>query len=121
MEDASGRRLDYFWREWFLENPHFDQAVDSVITQQRGDTMKMAVRFANRARGVLPLHVRINFADGTKQDYDYPAEVWSTNTTFYIRTYSFVGKKVTSIELDPDGRLIDIDRSNNKWGMGPAQ
>ena len=30
MEDASGHRLDWFWREWFVENPHFDQAIDAV-------------------------------------------------------------------------------------------
>jgi hypothetical protein len=26
-----------------------------------------------------------------------------------------VGKKLTKIELDPEQRLIDLDRSNNTW------
>jgi hypothetical protein len=26
-----------------------------------------------------------------------------------------VGKKVVKIELDPDHRLVDIDRTNNTW------
>jgi hypothetical protein len=26
-----------------------------------------------------------------------------------------VGKRVVKIELDPDHRLVDIDRSNNVW------
>ncbi|HYV96365.1 MAG TPA: M1 family metallopeptidase [Gemmatimonadaceae bacterium] len=129
MEDVSGRRLDYFWREWFFENPHFDQAVDTVasrmktdpVTKKATDTMLVAVRYANRARGVLPLHVRFTFSDGSTQNFDYPAEVWSTNTTYYIRQYTFVGKKVTRIELDPDHRLVDLDRTNNVWGAGPAQ
>src|SRR5205085_4295052 len=54
MEDASGRRLDWFWREWFVENPHFDQAIDTVATKQTGDTLDVAVMYANKARGVLP-------------------------------------------------------------------
>src|ERR1700709_1123433 len=30
MEDVSGRRLDWFWREWFVENDRFDQSIQSV-------------------------------------------------------------------------------------------
>jgi hypothetical protein len=42
--------------------------------------------------------------------------VWSTNTTRYVRQYAFRGKTLRRIELDPDQRLVDIDRSNNTWG-----
>jgi hypothetical protein len=118
IEDASGRRLDYFWREWFIENPHFDQAIDTVVQRQVGGIDSVAVVFANRARGVLPIHARFTFDDGTKQDFDYPAEVWSTNTEFYLRRYGFDGKKVAKIELDPDHRLVDINRANNVWPAG---
>jgi len=121
MENVSGRRLDWFWREWFLENPHFDQAIDSVVTRQVGDTLQMAVLYGNHARGVLPIRVRFTFTDGTTKDYDYPAEVWSTNTRHYVREYEFVGKKLSKIELDPESRLVDVDRSNNTWpNRGPT-
>jgi Peptidase family M1 domain len=115
MEDASGRRLDWFWREWFVENPHFDQAIDGVRTFSSGDTNQILVAYGNRARGVLPIRARFTLSDGSVVDYNYPAEVWSTNTLRYIRRYAFVGKKVVKIELDPDHRLVDIDRSNNIW------
>ena len=115
MEDASGKRLDFFWREWFFTNPHFDQAVDSVLSRAHADTTLYLVRYANRARGVMPLHVRFTFSDGSKEDFDYPVEVWSTNTTYYIRQYAFVGKTLARIELDPDKRVIDLDRNNNTW------
>ena len=116
MEDVGGRRLDWFWREWFFENPHFDQAIDTVVTKVTGDTMDVAVMYGNRARGVLPIHARFTFSDGSTENYDYPAEVWSTNTTHYVRRYRFVGKKLTGIELDPDKRLVDLNRDNNGWG-----
>jgi hypothetical protein len=120
MEDVAGRRLDWFWREWFIENPHFDQAIDGVNESRTGDVQTVAVLYGNRARGVLPIHARFWFSDGSTENYDYPAEVWSTNTTHYLRTYSFRGKTVTRIELDPDKRLPDVDRSNNVWGGGAA-
>jgi hypothetical protein len=118
VENVSGRQLSWFWREWFIENPHFDQAIDTVATRQAGDTLRMAVRYSNLARGVLPIRVRFSFSDGSVQDSVYPAEVWSQDSHFYVRHYAFVGKTVTRIDLDPDRRLIDVDRSNNTW-MAP--
>ena len=120
MEDVSGRRLDWFWREWFFMNPHFDQALDSVVTAQKGDTTLVGVLYGNHARGVLPIRARFTFTDGTTRDFAYPAEVWSTNTRFYPREYAFVGKKLAKIELDPEQRLVDIDRSNNLWPAAKA-
>lgn len=120
MEDAGGRRLDWFWREWFTENPHFDQAMDDVKINAKGDTSMVNVVYANRARGVLPIRARFTFSDGSTTDYQYPAEVWSTNTVRYARQYKFTGKKVTKIELDPDHRLVDTDRTNNVWNAPVA-
>jgi hypothetical protein len=117
MEDAGGKRLDWFWREWFKENPHFDQAIDTVVAQAApngGQTV--IVVYGNRARGVLPIHARFTYSDGSVENYDYPAEVWSTNTTHYMRRYSVNGKTLVRIELDPDKRLVDVDRTNNVWG-----
>ncbi|HWT45581.1 MAG TPA: M1 family metallopeptidase, partial [Vicinamibacterales bacterium] len=118
MENVSGIRLDWFFREWFIENPHFDVAVDTVEQKQVGNIDSLAVLYVNHARGVLPLHVRFTFNDGSTQTFDYPAEIWSTNTTFYEREYAFTGKKVTKIEIDPDKRSVDIDRTNNVWPRG---
>jgi hypothetical protein len=120
MEEVSGRRLDWFWREFFIENPHFDQAIDTVATLQKGDTLNLAVMYSNHARGVLPIHARFVFADGSTQQFDYPAEVWSVNTRRYVRQYQFVGKQLLRIELDPESRLVDIDRTNNTYTVRPA-
>jgi len=115
MEDAGVRRLDWFWRQWFQENARFDQSVDSVVTNKKGDTTQVAVLYGNRERGVLPIRARFTFTDGTTQEYVYPAEVWSQNSRRYVRGYSFVGKTLAKIDVDPDGRLLDIDRANNVW------
>ena len=115
MEDASGRRLDWFWREWFVENARFDQSIDTLTTRTVGDTLQVAVQYGNRERGVLPIRARFTFTDGTTEDFIYPAEVWSTNSVYYVRQYAFPGKKLAKVELDPDKRLLDIDRSDNMW------
>jgi len=115
MEDAGGRRLDWFWREWFLENARFDAAVDSVNVTSNAGTQHLDVVYGNHERGVLPIRVRFTFSDGSRQDFMYPAEVWAINQHRYVRTYDFRGKTVTRIELDPDKRLVDVNRENNVW------
>ncbi len=115
MEDASGRRLDWFWREFFETNDQFDQTIDTVATRTVGDTERVAVAYGNLARGVLPIIARFTFSDGTAEDIDYPVESWYMNSVVFIRQYAFVGKTLVRIELDPDQRLIDVDRTNNTW------
>ena len=115
MEDVGGRRLDWFWRGWFEENARYDQAVDTVITRQSGDTSKVIVAYGNHERGVLPIRAHFTFTDGSTADYNYPAEVWSTNSVRYVRRYSFVGKTLAKLEIDPENRIPDITRANNSW------
>ena len=121
MEDVGGRRLDWFWREWFIENARFDQGIDTVVTRTAGDTSKVTVVFGNLERGVLPIRARFTFSDGTSEDMNYPAEVWSTNTRRYVRQYAFTKKTLVRIDLDPDHRLLDVNRGNNSWGTPPTR
>jgi hypothetical protein len=120
MEDVSGHRLDWFWREFWLGTYSFDQAIDSVHVEHHGDTDQVAVTYGNRARGVLPILVRFTFSDGSVEGRRYPADVWSKNASQYVRHYEFTGKHLARIELDPDHHLIDVDRSNNVWLAPPA-
>lgn len=48
-------------------------------------------------------------------NYRYPADVWSMNSSLYVRRYDFAGKTVSKIEIDPDHLIVDDDRSNNVW------
>ncbi len=115
MEDVGGRRLDWFWRGWFLENARYDQAVDTVVTRQEGAAQQVIVGYGNRERGVLPIRALFTFSDGSTEAYHYPAEVWSTNSVRYLRRYTFTGKTLVKVELDPENRLPDITQANNTW------
>lgn len=117
MEDVGGRRLDWFWRPFFLENARYDQSIESVATTASGNGQHVTVTFGNRQRGVLPVRARFTFADGTTQDVMYPGEVWGLSQRRYVREYDFA-KRVAKVELDPDKRLLDADRSNNTWTAG---
>lgn len=121
MENVAGRRLDWFWRGWFVENARYDQSIDSVDVHTQGDTSLITITYGNRERGVLPIRARLMFSDGTSQDVRYPAEVWSGNSREYQRHYRITGKRLVGVELDPERRLLDVDRRNDSWGQRARQ
>jgi hypothetical protein len=114
MENGAGMDLAWFWRGWMTESGRLDQAVTEV-TQKDG---KVYVTFTNLGELVMPVEFRVTYNDGSTQDLSLPVEAWySTNqwTTFWeIGT-----KKVTKLEIDPDGRLPDVDLKNNVWEAPP--
>ena len=116
MNEAAGENLDWFWREWWLETPTFDQSIDSVSMTKQGQETHVTVIYGNKGDAVLPLRVRVTFADSSKQDFTYPAEIWKKGGTY---TVSYIFQKTpTEIVVDPGSHFVDVKRTNNMW---PAQ
>ncbi len=111
MEDAAGRDLDWFFRAWIWESPILDQAVASV--RRTADTT--VVKIENRGGMPMPLEVRLVFQDGEEERHDVGVEAWQVDGTY---TLEVVGEPLRFVQLDPDGALPDVDRSNNVWGRG---
>jgi aminopeptidase N len=115
MSEAAGRNLDWYWREWFLEAPRFDQSIDSVSQTTQGNDTHMTVIYGSKERGVMPLLVQFTFSDSTTQDFTYPVDVWKTNGSTFTASYTFTGKTPTQIKIDPGAHFVDMKRANNTW------
>jgi hypothetical protein len=112
MEDAAGADLAWFWRGWVLETGTLDQAIADVrIDPQRGWVL---ATFDNRGELVMPVRYRVTYADNTAEDRRLPVEAWST-TNRWVAAWEAQGREVVRIEIDPDGVMPDVDRSNNVW------
>ncbi len=116
MSDVSGQQLDWFWLEWFLSRTQFDQTIEGVIQKPQGGENRVTIQYGNRARGVLPILARVTFSDGSTRDLSEPVDVWRADPARYTASYMLPNKTITRIELDPDHRLVDVDRANNVWG-----
>ncbi|HEX5817404.1 MAG TPA: M1 family metallopeptidase [Gemmatimonadales bacterium] len=110
FDDVSGQDHDWFWRTWFYETWQLDHAVGSV-TENKG---AWTVVIDDKGLAPMPAMVRVTRADGNAQEYTVPVEAWLRGA----KRYSFKVEgtaAVQKVEIDPDQRFPDIDRSNNTW------
>ncbi|MBX3376919.1 MAG: M1 family metallopeptidase [Phycisphaeraceae bacterium] len=113
MEDAAGMDLAWFWRGWFLETGNFDVGV-KVEWLRKDDQV---VTFTNHGEVVMPLDYRVTFADGSVEDRRLPVEAWMTTNQWTVRGEGWGAgtRKIVKVEVDPEGRLPDIEENNNVW------
>lgn len=72
------------------------------------------VTLKNEGGLLLPMTLRLQFANGTHEDRKIPVEVWRQNAV--VATVPiFAARPVLSFQLDPANRLPDSDLSNNSF------
>lgn len=108
MDSAAGEDLSYFWRGWFANNWTLDLAVDGIRTDKDGGT---TITVGSHDKLVLPATLRVEFADGSRQDISLPAESWIRNASTAVTLPA--GKTVTRATIDPDHKLPDKNRFND--------
>jgi hypothetical protein len=112
MNSSGGEDLSYFWRGWYFNNWQLHMALTSAQPVDKSDPTKgLKVTVANLGQLILPATLRVNLANGSHVDIAIPAETWMQNTThtFTIDTPT----AATSVVLDPNHAIPDIDRTNN--------
>ena len=62
----------------------------------------------------MPLIVEYSYADGTKENITYPAEIWRKNDKEYKLVLSSQSELV-GVLVDPKAETADIDTTNNAW------
>ena len=122
IEDGSGELLNWHWRGWFYTTHYNDQALASVTSQSAeelmGDTQQgqtyYRIQVDNEGGLVMPLHMRVNYQDGTSETIKLPVDIWRNNELTF--TYGFFSTKtIVEVMLDPDNVFSDINRDNNRW------
>jgi len=107
MESESGEDLSWWWRGWYANNWQMDLAVDTISTAKDGTPL---VRVVSRDKLVMPVTLRMTYADGRTSDVALPAETWIRQAATDV---AVPRGTVVRAELDPDHKLPDRDRSNN--------
>jgi hypothetical protein len=113
MNDAAGDNLNWFWKEWFFESWKLDQSVKSVKYVNGLAANGALVTIENLQQIALPVIVKVTEQNGHTKEVKLPVDVWRRDTewTFKVNSTS----PITSVVLDPNNELPDINRKNNTW------
>lgn len=118
MDSAAGEDLSWFWRGWFAHNWALDLAVID-IQPINGDFAKgAAITVANKDRLVMPATLRLSYADGSHRDVRVPVATWMQHHHFTVRVKG--SKPVVAAEIDPDHKIPDSNRDNNRFAGGAS-
>ena len=113
MENVAGEDLGWFWRAWVLNTWKLDQ-----ISKRSKICKKHSGKWSNDNNGKSGKNADacnglVKEANGKEHTINLPVEIWQRGAewTFGVPTTS----EIKEVILDPDKKLPDWNRDNNKW------
>lgn len=134
MEKESGLQLGWYFNQWINTTRPLDYAVKGVV--QHGDSTTITLE--NKGLMLMPVDVAVQDMDGGVRMMHIPLSLmlgprteqpderswqrlppWQWTDPTYSFTLPVPMARIERVELDPFGRLGDIDRDNDGMTIGP--
>ena len=112
MENVAGEDLSWFWRGWVLNSWKLDQSVKDVKYVKSIPANGAEITLENLEKMAMPVTVLVKEANGKEHTINLPVEVWQRGAEwkFGVPTTS----EIKEVILDPENKLPDWNRENNK-------
>ncbi len=107
--NVSGKKLDWFWSNWFFSNNYIDLSLKNVVKTAKGYN----ITIDNVGGMAAPTDIVFTYGDGSTERFHQTPAIWEKNQQQTIVSIA-IKKKVASIKLD-GGIFMDADESNNTW------
>ena len=130
MEKESGLELDWF-KEYFVNTTKLPDY--EVVTIEAKDKKTSSIQLKNIGGFPMPVDVLVNYKTGKSELFHIPMKIMRGNKAnenanpnwtvlpdwgWVYADYEFVvpvkSKKISSVQIDPSGRMLDSNVSNNK-------
>ena len=108
LKQPAGTEWAGFVDDWTHSLKQFDPAIVSLRQQPVGDEYEVNVELQHLGALWFPVPVRLNLTGGGTKDFTWTAKT----TNEIVRLKSLVA--VVSAEIDPEHRLLDWNRGNNR-------
>ena len=109
MEKGSGRKLDWFFYNWFFTPSYIDLDLAKVDKTGKGYVLDIK----NIGGFAVPFDVIATYDDGSTESFHQTPKVWERDQkeiTVNIKT----GKAAKSLKLE-GGIFMDANEKDNKW------
>ena len=106
VERASGRDLDWFYRQWIESTDRLDYGIGDVAVEQVGNEWVTTVEVLRLEDAWMPVTLQVG---------DETVELTSRERrqVVDVRTSTRPAEAV----VDPEARVLDMDRSNNRMAL----
>jgi hypothetical protein len=111
FDDVSGKKLDWFWSNWFFSQYYIDLSLKNVQLNKKG----AAITIDNIGGMAAPVDVVVTYEDGSTEKFHQTPAIWEKDQKQTIVNIT-AKKKIKSIKLD-GGIFMDADESNNSWPL----
>lgn len=96
----------------------YQKFLESLDEEQRAllqrTTQFYVVKFVNHGGLVMPIPLRVHYADNTQEEWMLPAEIWRSNSK-QVKKLLLSEKEIVRFEVDPKREIADTDTGNNHW------
>lgn len=113
IEDAAGEDLSWFWQGWYFLDWKVDQAVKGVEYIGQNPEKGSIITIENLEKLPMPVTIEIKEENGTSKRVTLPVETWQRGSEWKFSHSST--SRITSVEIDPDKKLPDVNPKNNSW------
>ncbi|WP_404308016.1 M1 family metallopeptidase [Neorhodopirellula lusitana] len=91
-----------------------DRLDEDELALLKRTTQFYVIKFVNRGGLVMPIPLRVHYADNTQENIMLPAEIWRYNSR-EIKKLLLTEKEIVRLEIDPKREIADTDTANNHW------
>ena len=126
-QDVSGIQLDWYKEYWIYTTKSIDYSIDSLW----GENGVSKIRIRRIGQMPMPIDLQLTFKDSTKEIHYIPLNLmfgnkpaesnepfivhneWNWTNRTYTVEFNHPLRDLVLVEIDPSGRMADIDRKNN--------
>ena len=117
MDSEAGEDLSWWWRGWYQHNWTLDMGVAGATYPDKDPAKGVTISLVNHGWLLMPATLDVQLANGSRTRVTVPVEAWMKGNRVQLTLPTH--DAVRAVLLDPDDKLPDTNRSDNRFDLPP--